>query len=59
MVVSHHIETRSGWSIKNFVGTAPLPHHENPGGQPDLTAADPLPDDLRAALIKIRTDNAH
>jgi len=28
-------------------------------GSQTLTAADPLPDDLRAALIKIPTDNAH
>jgi hypothetical protein len=28
-------------------------------GNQTLIAADPLTDDLRAALIKIRTDNAH
>jgi hypothetical protein len=28
-------------------------------GNQTLTAADPLPDDLRAALIKIRSDDAH
>ena len=28
-------------------------------GKQTLTAADPLPDDLREALIKIRADGAH
>jgi hypothetical protein len=31
----------------------PLPHHHHPGRPHTITAADPVPDDLRAALTKI------
>ena len=37
----------------------PLPHRQNQGRKPDLTAADPLPDDLRDALLKIRAGGVH
>ena len=60
MAVSHYIETQTGWSIKKFVRTARRYRTVKiQAGSQTLTAADPLPDDLRAAVIKIRTDNAH
>lgn len=60
MAVSHHIETQSGWSIKKFVRTARRYRTVKiQAGNQTLTAADPLPDDLRTALLKIRTDGAH
>lgn len=60
MAVSHWIEVQTGWSIKKFVRTARRYRtvRINAGGR-TLTAADPLPDDLREALIKIRTSGAH
>ena len=60
MAVSHHIETQSGWSIKKFVRTARRYRTVKiQAGNQTLTAADPLPDDLRAALIRIRTHGLH
>ncbi len=60
MVVSHYIETQTGWSIKKFVRTARRYRTlKIKAGNQTLTAADPLPDDLRAVLIKIRADGAH
>ena len=60
MAVSHHIETQTGWSIKKFVRTARRYRTVKiQAGTQTLTAADPLPDDLRAALLKIRSDGAH
>jgi hypothetical protein len=60
MAVSHHIESQSGWSIKKFVRTARRYRTVKiQAGNQTLTAADPLPDDLRAALIRIRTDGVH
>ena len=51
---------RSGWSIKKFVRTARRYRAVKiQAGHQTLTAADPLPDDLRAALIRIRTDGVH
>nr|WP_284236184.1 IS1634 family transposase [Mycolicibacterium sp. TUM20984] len=60
MAVSHYIETQTGWSIKKFVRTARRYRTVkiNAGGQ-ILTAADPLTDELRDALTKIRTDRTH
>ncbi|MBV8291830.1 MAG: IS1634 family transposase, partial [Mycobacterium sp.] len=54
MAVSHHIEHQTGWSIKKFVRTARRYRtvQIKAGGQL-LTAADPLPDDLREAITKI------
>ncbi|MBX7133605.1 MAG: IS1634 family transposase [Fimbriimonadaceae bacterium] len=60
MAVSHYIETQTGWSIKKFVRTARRYRTVKiKAGQQILTAADPLPDDLRATLIKIRSAGAH
>ena len=60
MAVSHYIEHRTGWSIKKFVRTARRYRTVKiQAGNQTLTAADPLPDDLRAALHKIRSDGAH
>jgi hypothetical protein len=60
MAVSHWIEVQTGWSIKKFVRTARRYRtvRIKAGGQ-TLTAADPLPDDLREALIKIRASSVH
>ena len=60
MAVSHHIETQTGWSIKKFVRTARRYRTVKiQAGTQTLTAADPLPDDLRSALLKNRSDGAH
>jgi hypothetical protein len=55
LAVSHWIEHQTGWSIKKFVRTARRYRtvHIKAGSQ-TLTAADPLPDDLRDALAMIR-----
>ena len=54
MAVSHYIETQTGWSIKKFVRTARRYRTvQIKAGRQILTAADPLPDDLRDALAKI------
>jgi transposase len=60
MAVSHYIEAQTGWSIKKFVRTTRRYRTVKiKVGRQILTAADPLPDDLREALIKIRADGAH
>ena len=60
MAVSHYIEHQTGWSIKKFVRTTRRYRTVKiKAGNQTLTAADPLPDDLRTALIKIRADDAH
>jgi hypothetical protein len=60
MAVSHYIETQTSWSIKKFVRTTRRYRTVKvKAGNQTLTAADPLPDDLRAALLKIRADGAH
>lgn len=60
MAVSHYIEDHTGWSIKKFVRTARRYRTVKiKAGNQTLTAADPLPDELRAPLIKIRADGAH
>jgi hypothetical protein len=54
LAVSHWIETTTDWSIKKFVRTAR--RHRTitiQAGSHTITAADPIPDDLRAALTKI------
>ena len=54
MAVSHWIESQTGWSIKKFVRTARRYRTvQIKAGRQILTAADPLPDDLRHALAKI------
>jgi transposase len=60
MAISHYIEHQTGWSIKKFVRTARRYRTVKiKAGNQTLTAADPLSDDLRAALIKIRADGVH
>jgi hypothetical protein len=54
MAVSHYIETQTGWSIKKFVRTVRRYRTvQIKAGRQILTAADPLPDDLREAIAKI------
>jgi hypothetical protein len=54
LAISRWIEDRTGWSIKKFVRTARRYHTvEIAAGQQIVTAADPLPDDLREALTQI------
>jgi hypothetical protein len=60
MAVSHWIETQTGWSIKKFVRTARRYRTvQIKAGRQILTAADPLPDDLRDALTKISSGLEH
>jgi Transposase DDE domain len=60
MAISHYIEHQTGWSIKKFVRTTRRYRTVKlKAGNQTLTAADPLSDDLRAALIKIRADGVH
>ena len=60
LAVSHYIETQTGWSIKKFVRTARRYRTvQIKAGRQTLTAADPLPDDLRDALATINADRAH
>ena len=60
MAVSHYIEAQTPWSTKKFVRTTRRYRTVIiKAGNQTLTAADPLPDDLREALIKIRADGAH
>jgi hypothetical protein len=54
MAVSHYIERQTGWSIKKFVRTTRRYRTVKIKAGPHiLTAADPLPDDLREAIAKI------
>jgi hypothetical protein len=60
LAVSHWIEHQTGWSIKKFVRTTRRYRTVKiKAGTQILTAADPLPDDLRDALATIRTARAH
>jgi transposase len=60
MAVSHWIETQTGWSIKKFVRTARRYRTIRiKAGSQTITAADPLPDDLREVLVKIHGTGAH
>ena len=60
LAISHWIEHQTGWSIKKFVRTARRYRTVKiKAGTQILTAADPLPDDLRDALIKIRAGRVH
>ena len=60
MAVSHYIEHQTGWSIKKFVRTTRRYRTVKiKAGRQTLTAADPLPDDLRAALAKIGSAGVH
>jgi transposase len=54
LAVSRFIEHRTGWSIRKFVRTARRYRTiEIQAGQHTITAADPIPDDLRQALQAI------
>jgi transposase len=54
LAVSRWTEARTGWSIKKFVRTARRYRIiEIQAGDHTITAADPLPNDLREALTKI------
>jgi hypothetical protein len=61
LAVSRWIEARTGWSIRKFVKTARRYRTvEIQAGEHTITAADPLPDDLRGALDRIhRASGAH
>ena len=60
MAVSHYIEAQTLWSTRKFVRTTRRYRTVIiKAGNQTLTAADPLPDDLREAHIKIRADGAH
>jgi transposase len=61
LAASRRIEDATGWSIKKFVRTARRYRTiEIQAGAHTLTAADPLPDDLREALKQIqRQSSAH
>jgi len=51
LAVSRWIETRTGWSIRKFVKTARRYRTiQIQAGQHTVTAADPLPDELRLAI---------
>jgi hypothetical protein len=54
LAVSRWIEHQTGWSIRKFVKTARRCRTiQIQAGDQVITAADPLPDDLRDALNKI------
>ena len=60
MAVSHYIEHQTGWSIKKFVrATRRYRTVRIKAGRQILTAADPLPDDLRNAITKISGQLEH
>jgi hypothetical protein len=60
MAVSHYIKHQTGWSIKKFVRTARRYRTVKiKAGRQILTAADPLPDDLREAITKISGQLEH
>jgi transposase len=57
LAVSRWIEARTGWSIRKFVRTARrYKTIQIQAGNHTITAADPLPDDLRDALDRIHHD---
>jgi hypothetical protein len=56
LAVSGRIEHQTGWSIRKFVKTARRYRTiQIQAGDHVITAADPLPDDLRAALTEINS----
>lgn len=60
MAVSHYIETQTGWSIKKFVRTLRRYRTvEIKAGRQVLTAADPLPEDIRQTLAVIGLSSTH
>jgi hypothetical protein len=60
MAVSHYIEHQTSWSIKKFVRTARRYRTVKiKAGRQILTAADPLPDNLREAIAQIGDQLEH
>lgn len=60
LAISHYIENQTSWSIKKFVRAARRYRTvQIKVGQQFLTAADPIPDDLRGAIAKISSGDAH
>jgi hypothetical protein len=60
LAVSHWIESQTGWSIKKFIRTTRRYRTvQIRAGRHILTAADPLPDDLRDALANISSHDVH
>jgi hypothetical protein len=58
LAISRWIEAQTGWSIRKFVRTARRYRIiEIQAGRQTITAADPLPDDLRQALDALTRDN--
>jgi hypothetical protein len=58
LAVSRWLEQRTGWSIKKFVRTARRYRTVSIRvGDHTITAADPLPDDLRHALKSIHANS--
>jgi len=58
LAVSRWIEAQTGWSIRKFVKTARRYRTiQIQAGRQTITAADPLPDDLRQALNAINRHN--
>jgi hypothetical protein len=56
MAVSRWIENTTGWSIRKFVKTARRYRTiQIQAGDHTITAADPLPDDLRRAIETINS----
>jgi hypothetical protein len=59
LAVSRWIEDRTGWSIRKLVRTTRTTRTTQiQAGSHTLTAADPLPNDLRAALANIHRPEA-
>ena len=59
LAVSRWIEHQTGWSIRKFVKTARRYRTiEIQAGRHTITAADPLPDNLRTALDQIHGPSA-
>jgi hypothetical protein len=60
LAISRWIEQATGWSTQRFVRTARRYRTiQLQAGAHTLTAADPLPDDLRSALAGIHGRGAH
>jgi hypothetical protein len=60
MAGSHYIEHQTDWSIKKFVRTARRYRTAKIKAGPQLlTAADPLPEDLRDAIDQIGIQLEH
>jgi hypothetical protein len=58
LAVTRWIEARTGWSTRKFVKTARCYRTiEIQAGRQTITAADPIPDDLRQAIDAINRPN--